>query len=292
MPSALEIRDLRAFVTAVRAGSISRAAVALDLTQPAVSQRLQRLERSLDTRLLVRGPRGTVLTSHGEALLGYAERILVLHDEAFVACHAPHAGSATGPRTVAFLEDLAVATLPGVLIDFATVHPDVDLNLIVDSAVALARRDRRGKLDMTVGDPSVMHAASVRWRTSLPLTWVGVPSFDVARDPLPLVMFAPPCQWRQGVLDALARHRRTWRVVFQSTSLTAVQAAIGAGIGIGALFLANVPAGCVRVEDKALPALPPVEVMIARKPGTDADPALDTLERLLTRAIGDSRATT
>jgi DNA-binding transcriptional LysR family regulator len=280
----LEIGDLRAFVATVRAGSITRAATALDLTQPAVSQRLARLERALDTRLLERRPRGSRLTESGEALLAYAERILALHDEAFRACQA-RATRASGPRSVAFLEDLAVSALPGVLADFATLHPDVALDVVIDSAAALADRARDGTLDMTVGDPGVMHAASVRWRTSMPLVWAGVPTLDPATDPLPLVMFAPPCGWRQHVLDTLARHGRTWRIAFQSTSLAAVQAAVGAGIGVGALFPANTPAGCVRFDPPALPAVPPVEVMIARRPGTEPDAALDTLERLLRRAL-------
>ncbi|HEX5114644.1 MAG TPA: LysR family transcriptional regulator [Pseudonocardiaceae bacterium] len=280
----LEIGDLRAFVATVRAGSITRAATSLGLTQPAVSQRLARLERTLGTRLLERRTRGSRLTGGGESLLAHAERILVLHDEAFAACRA-HSERATGPRTVAFLEDLAVTALPGVLADFATTHPDVDLDVVIDSAAALAGRDRDGALDMAVGDTAVMPAASVRWRTAMPLAWLGTPAVDVMRDPVPLVLFAPPCGWRQHVLDTLARHGRTWRIAFQSTSLGAVQAAVGAGIGVGALFPANTPAGCVRFDPPALPAVPPVDVVIARRPGTEADTALDTLERLLRHVL-------
>lgn len=75
---------------------------------------------------------------------------------------------------------------------------------------------------------------------------------------------------------------------FESTNLGAVQAAIAAGLGLGALFPVNVPAGCIQIEaGDALPALPNVEVVIARWPGTESDAALTSLEQLLRAAVGD-----
>jgi DNA-binding transcriptional LysR family regulator len=288
MDDLLEIGDLRAFLATVRAGSITRAAAALGLTQPAVSQRLQRLERSLGTQLVERRARGTGISTGGEALLAYAERILVLHDEAFAACRAGAAEQQSGLRTVAILEDLAVVTLPGVLADFAALHPRVDLDLVIESAAALAGRAEAGQLDMTVGDSSVLPGSAVRWRTSMQLAWTCLPAFDISQDPLPLVMFAPPCNWRPPVLDTLARNGRTWRIAFQSTSLAAIQAAISAGIGVGPLFPVNMPAGCVQADPAVLAPPQAVEIVIARMPGRESDTALDTLESLLRRAIAGS----
>ena len=56
------------FEAAARSGSFTRAAEELNVTQPAVSRMLQRLEDHLDVRLFERGGRGAVLTSEGEAL--------------------------------------------------------------------------------------------------------------------------------------------------------------------------------------------------------------------------------
>ena len=61
MAQDLETGLLRAFVTAARAGSISRAAQALGHTQPALSQQLRRLERITGQRLLNRAPSGVTL---------------------------------------------------------------------------------------------------------------------------------------------------------------------------------------------------------------------------------------
>jgi DNA-binding transcriptional LysR family regulator len=280
-----EIADLRSFAATVRAGSITRAAAALQLSQPAVSQRIQRLERAVGKRLLIRQPRGTRVTPAGETILGYAERMLVLHDEARASIGGPDTPSA-GQRTVGLLEDLAIATLPATLADFAAIHPNIDLEVVVGSAVALRRLADQGRLDLVLGDPSVMTDASIRWRHQVPLAWVCAPSLNPSTDPLPLVLFSQPCQWRQPVLDALNRRDRRWRIAFQSTSVHAVQAAICAGIGLGVLLQSNIPANTMQLTARRdLPPAPMVEIAISRRAGSDTDPVVDSLERLLRQAV-------
>ncbi|GAA2285391.1 hypothetical protein GCM10010149_34070 [Nonomuraea roseoviolacea subsp. roseoviolacea] len=282
MGDEFQTADLRCFTSTVRAGSITRAAAALGLSQPAVSQRIQRLERAAGERLLIRDPTGVRPTPAGETLLAYAERMLTLHDEARSALGG-QGEPATGSRTIGLLEDLAVTTLPATLADYAALHPRIELEVVVTSAARLRRMAEQGRLDLVFGDPSVM--PSVRWRHRIPLSWAAAPGLDLAADPLPLVLFSPPCSWRQPVLDALSRHGREWRVAFQSTSLPAVQAAISAGLGLGALLPDNLPVTAGRVTEH-LPPAPAVDIVIARRPGTDGDSALNTLERLLQRAAG------
>src|SRR5258708_39442505 len=61
----MELGQVEAFVEANRRGSISRAADALNLTQPTCTARLHGLERELGAQLLVRGRRGVSLTPAG-----------------------------------------------------------------------------------------------------------------------------------------------------------------------------------------------------------------------------------
>src|SRR5258708_29887278 len=79
---ALDIRDLEVFLAVVRTGSFGRAAAALIVTQPAVSDRIRHLERVVGTEVFERTARGAVLTSAGEQLLPYAERCTALATEA------------------------------------------------------------------------------------------------------------------------------------------------------------------------------------------------------------------
>jgi DNA-binding transcriptional LysR family regulator len=66
---------LRQFLAVVREGSLSGAAHALSLTQPALTKSIQRLETELGVKLFERLPRGIALTRHGQALLPHAQRI-------------------------------------------------------------------------------------------------------------------------------------------------------------------------------------------------------------------------
>ena len=71
----LEPRRLLTFREVVRRGSFSRAAAALALTQPAVSQQIAALEREIGASLLDRGPGGLALTETGELLLAHADAL-------------------------------------------------------------------------------------------------------------------------------------------------------------------------------------------------------------------------
>jgi LysR family hydrogen peroxide-inducible transcriptional activator len=72
----MDIPQLRSFLAAAEAASISRAAERLGLAQPTLSQHLGRLETSLGVRLFDRLGRGVALTDAGKALLPRARRIL------------------------------------------------------------------------------------------------------------------------------------------------------------------------------------------------------------------------
>src|SRR5215212_2178017 len=71
----LDPRRLLTFAEVARRGSFSRAAEALALTQPAVSQQVAGLERQLGVKLLERGPGGPVPTEAGSLLLAHANAI-------------------------------------------------------------------------------------------------------------------------------------------------------------------------------------------------------------------------
>lgn len=91
--SSLEIRHLRAFVTLVDQGSLTRAARAMGIAQSTVSEALAALERALGTPAVSRrrGGHGIALTPAGEALLPYARRILgTLADAHAAVAEATH----------------------------------------------------------------------------------------------------------------------------------------------------------------------------------------------------------
>lgn len=78
----MDVRDLEVFLAVVAEGSFGRAATSLVMTQPSVSERVVRLERSVGASLFTRSARGAALTSAGEELAPYASRCLALLAEA------------------------------------------------------------------------------------------------------------------------------------------------------------------------------------------------------------------
>ncbi len=77
-PGLLELRELRYFAAAARTGNLGRAAQELNVTAPAISQQLRKLEDDLGTPLLIRHARGVTPTPAGDQLLQRIETILRL----------------------------------------------------------------------------------------------------------------------------------------------------------------------------------------------------------------------
>src|SRR5688572_4827553 len=77
----MELRDIEYFAAVAEHGNVRRASEALDLSPPALSKSLRRLEKSLQARVVKRTPRGVELTAVGAALLAQARKIRVTLDD-------------------------------------------------------------------------------------------------------------------------------------------------------------------------------------------------------------------
>src|SRR4051794_1864399 len=276
----LETALLRSFVTAVRAGSISRAATALGHTQPALSQQLRRLESAVGRPLLHRSPSGVAPTRAGEELLPYAERILSLSAQALT-----ETGRAlTGHCGVGLLEDLAASHLPQALADLARLHPGATLEVLSLSNAAMLAAYDAGRVQLVL-DAVPDLPAPPRWTVRRPLVWAIGQGVDVTADPLPVVLFSDPCLWRTSLLESLEGADRRWQVAFESNSLVGVLAALRAGLGVAALMPSNLEPAMACHNPEALPVLPDIELGLARHPRAEGDPLVDAVETALRRMI-------
>ncbi len=77
----MDINDVRTFVTVIEAGSVSRAASELHVTQPAVTRRLQRFEQTMGAALVDRSRRPLALTDAGRAAVEQCRRLVSAADE-------------------------------------------------------------------------------------------------------------------------------------------------------------------------------------------------------------------
>jgi DNA-binding transcriptional LysR family regulator len=142
-------RLLRAFVTLAGELHFGRAAAALNVTQPALSQQVKRLEDQLGVQLFTRTRSSVELTEAGRAALPAAARAVHAAD----ALDAVASEYAAGERG-----ELRLGLSPGAhyvsqaaLAGFQRARPNVRIDAIHDSSGALARRVVAGALDVGIG---------------------------------------------------------------------------------------------------------------------------------------------
>ena len=106
----MELSDLRIFRAVVREGGVTRAAERLHRVQSNVTTRIRQLEEDLDTALFIREGKRLHLAPAGQVLLGYADRLLALADEARAAVLDPRP---RGMFRLGAMESTAAVRLPG-----------------------------------------------------------------------------------------------------------------------------------------------------------------------------------
>lgn len=113
---------MRAFVTVVEEGGLSAAARRLHISQPALSQTMNALERELGVRLLVRSTTGVEATDAGMTLLGEARGVLARHDQALAAM-AVHTAPGAATLRLGIPLELPSDLLSEALADLAEAYP-------------------------------------------------------------------------------------------------------------------------------------------------------------------------
>lgn len=122
----MDFGQIEAFVQVSTHNSFSRAAEALQLTQPSITARIQSLERELGEELFERGGRGVRLTDAGRVFLPYVERILQLLQEARDAVQDVR-DVQLGSLRLGSAITISTYVLPGILHRFCAEFPGVEV---------------------------------------------------------------------------------------------------------------------------------------------------------------------
>ena len=123
------LKPLRAFCQTARLGSVSRAAEALYVSQPAITLQLQALERELGQKLFERSGRRLVPTRAGEALYELARPLVDGIDTLPTAFGDALKGLDAGALNIAANSSTILYLLPRIVERFREHHPDVRLSL-------------------------------------------------------------------------------------------------------------------------------------------------------------------
>ncbi|WP_055720407.1 aldo/keto reductase [Streptomyces niveiscabiei] len=167
---------LRTFLTVSQTLSFTQAARRLGLRQSTVSQHVRRLEDAVGRTLFTRDTHSVELTEDGEAMLGFARRILAVHEQATAFF--------TGARLRGRLrfgasEDFVLTRLPEILEGFRYEHPEVDLELTVELSGTL--HERLAESGTPVGFSTSGPAQSDAIRAALAITVAGEPLFSTVQ---------------------------------------------------------------------------------------------------------------
>jgi LysR family transcriptional regulator, nitrogen assimilation regulatory protein len=180
----MNVRELECFLAVVDHGSITRAAAALYLAQPSLSQVIRRLEADLGVELFRRVGRGLTLAPAGEALVGPARQVIRdLHQARQVA--EGYRGLERGRVDVAISASLTSSFLAAWVGHFRRKYPGLTVRLIqhdgdTDDIVALIRSgeaelaytvtpvSRQGIDCVHIGEGEVVLALPPGWRTDFP----------------------------------------------------------------------------------------------------------------------------
>jgi DNA-binding transcriptional LysR family regulator len=220
---------LKTFVTVANAASFSAAGRRLGLRQSTISQHIRRLEETAGRRLFVRDTHSVALTADGEAMLALAGGIIEANERA----RQYFAGSELrGQVRFGAAQDFVQTRLPEVLREFTRLHRSVDIGLTVDLSERLFEALDAGELDLVLGKcrPGVGRGRLVR---RVRLVWLATdPALADPAGILPLILYPPPSTSRAIALETLERAGRRWRIVCTSSSLSGLNAAALAGLGV------------------------------------------------------------
>lgn len=235
----LDIDLLRSFAAVADTGSFTAAAELVARSQSAVSVQIKRLEESLGQRVFERTSRSLALTPAGEALLGYARRILELNDESIRRIAEP---PVTGVIRLGITEYFVPGELPRILGRFAAAYPGVQLEVRMGLSRDLRENMAAGELDAVIVRLTPRERAKAIWSEAQ--VWVVREGCEPERgSALPLALLPAPCVLREHALESMKRLKRPWKITFTGSSMASVQAAVSAGLGVSILPRSSVLPG-------------------------------------------------
>ncbi|TCR65364.1 LysR family transcriptional regulator [Bosea sp. BK604] len=139
--------DLRSFVVLAHSGNYHHAALALAVSQPTLTRRIQKLEQTLGVQLFDRDTRNVALSQVGREFLPKAQALLEEFDSSLLSISAM-AEKTAGQITVAAVPTAAHYFLPRVLATYATQYPRMRVRIVDEPANVVLTQVLAGDADI------------------------------------------------------------------------------------------------------------------------------------------------
>ena len=231
----MELSDLHIFRTVVNTGGVTRAAEKLHRVQSNVTTRVRQLEDDLGVELFIREGKRLHLSPSGQILLGYADRLLELADEArnMVQDSKPR-----GLFRLGSMESTAAVRLPKPLSTFYRRYPEVTLELQTGNPQQLATRLIEGEIDAAlVAEPiadAPFEKAPIYDEKLILIAGADEPPLTSARgqSARTLLAFEPGCPHRRRLEDWFAGQGEQPGRIVELSSYHTILGCAAAGMGI------------------------------------------------------------
>ena len=250
----------RAVVLISETGSLTRAADALGLSQPAVSSQIKRIEKIVGSPVFRKTPNGSTLTEVGRLVLVQARAIIEANDRLFALGGSL---SESSPVRVG-LSSIVVREC----MDKSNLAQLSNFQYQSGSSPHLVQSLLDGRIDIACifVDPEQnleIERLVVR-HIELPVVWVRAQSFVLSPGrPIPIVTWASD-QWMMRTLN---RSGVSFRVVFSGEDYDAKRAAVEAGLGVTAVPERFTPPTVVKADEYYLPKLPSIKMALCVRSG-------------------------
>lgn len=263
----IDMELYRTFLTIAETSSFSKASELVGRTPSAVSMQIKKLETILGVSVFSREGRSVRMTPEGEALLGYARRILMLNEEAVSHFLSP---AVEGEVRFGAPSDFGTRFLPTFLARFARSHPGVNVDVDLEGSPGLSKKMKTGELDLVLytARPDSDLARDGEIVFTEPLVWVGLEGgIAYERDPLPLAVSTSGCPWRRAARIALDKAEKPYRISYTSFHSAGQEAALLADLAV-APFPASVVETPLQVLDErhGLPAIGNYHIILSQRP--------------------------
>lgn len=145
----MTLKDIEYFYTVAKEKNITKAAAALFIAQPALSQCIKKLENEMGIMLFIRNKAGTTLTKEGECFYAFAQKVLNEKKQLDAQLQDMKNGEG-GTVKLGFSGSQASFILPQILPAFRTDHPNIEIQLVESLSVETEKKLIAREIDIAI----------------------------------------------------------------------------------------------------------------------------------------------
>ena len=237
----MTITQLETFIKIAEMNSFSLAANDLGYAQSTVTMQIKQLEEELGCVLFERLGKTIALTSAGERLVDYAEKLLQLERE--IHLEVPESDEPVGMLKIGVSESLCYNRFPQILMEFKKQYPRVDIALSFIWHDTFPELLKKGELDLVYTlNPQIEDSSlTLLYKQREFLGFYVSPDHELAKkkgikernlDKVPMLLTSHNCSFRNMFLSAMKRHDLSPNIALETSSKEVLKAFAANGLGV------------------------------------------------------------